>query len=426
MALRLRRQPPLTYVLAIVALAAAIGAALAVGAPSPAGSSIERTVTVSRGVIQSTVSGTGSLAPAHQYDLNFGTSGDVSKIYVKEGQHVSDGELLARLDPSSAEVDLAKARADLQSAQDTLTSAESGASTTTTSGQSPSAGSSGPTMSVAAAQAALDSAQLAVTNAEHAVTATYLRAPAAGTIAAVNGSVGDTVGGASSSAASPTQASSGATSTSSGFVTLVQLTRYHLDVSLSESDIGKVKLGQAATVTVNAASGGQFAAHVTHIGVLASTSSSSSSSSSSSAPSSSSSAVSYPVTLTLDQTAPKLKAGMSATADIVTSQANGITIPSQALTGSMVTVVRNGKRSTQQVTTGMAGDTSTQVLSGLKAEDQVIVRSATASTGQSPNSTGQAQQGQRRFGGGGAGGLGGGGGFPGGGGGPPGGGPRGG
>ena len=81
-------------------------------------------------------------------------------------------------------------------------------------------------------------------------------------------------------------------SSGSGVITLAQLSRLKIEVSLSESDIGKVKVGQAATVTVNAASGEEFAAHVTHIGVL----------SSSSSGGSSSSAVSYPVTLTLDQT----------------------------------------------------------------------------------------------------------------------------
>ena len=45
-----------------------------------------------------------------------------------------------------------------------------------------------------------------------------------------------------------------------------------MQVSLSESDIGSVKVGQPATVTVNAASGEEFAARVTQIGVLSSSS----------------------------------------------------------------------------------------------------------------------------------------------------------
>ena len=58
----------------------------------------------------------------------------------------------------------------------------------------------------------------------------------------------------------------------SGFITLAQVSRFKMEVSLSESDIGSVKVGQPATVTVNAASGEQFAARVTDIGVLSSSS----------------------------------------------------------------------------------------------------------------------------------------------------------
>ena len=149
-----------------------------------------------------------------------------------------------------------------------------------------------------------------------------------------------------------------------------------MEVSLSESDIGKVKKGQAATVTVNAASGQEFEAHVTDIAVL-----SSSSSSSSGAADSGSSAVSYPVELTLDQTSDKLKAGMSASADIVVAQATGLVVPTQALQGNTVTVVRDGERSTQQVQTGVTGDSTTQIVSGLKEGETVIVTSSRGRSG---------------------------------------------
>jgi hypothetical protein len=175
-----------------------------------------------------------------------------------------------------------------------------------------------------------------------------------------------------------------------------------MDVSLSESDIGSVKVGQPATVTVNAASGEQFAAHVTHIGVL-----------SSSSGGSSSSAVSYPVTLTLDQTGKALKAGMSATADIVTDQVTGIAVPNQALSGSTVIVEgENGSRTARRVQTGVVGDSTTQVVSGLRVGDKVVVRSAAAAAGAGASAgTNQLNNALRnRFGGGGGlgGGLGGG------------------
>jgi hypothetical protein len=174
-----------------------------------------------------------------------------------------------------------------------------------------------------------------------------------------------------------------------------------MDVSLSESDIGSVKVGQPATVTVNAASGEEFAGRVTHIGVLSSSSSSGSSSS----------AVSYPVTLTLDQTSKHLKAGMSATADIITSQVSGIAVPTQALSGSNVTVeLKNGTRTTQRVQTGVVGDSTTQIISGLNAGDKVVVKSASAAAGSSTSGANQINNALRNRVGGGSG-LGGGGGF---------------
>ena len=148
-------------------------------------------------------------------------------------------------------------------------------------------------MTVAAAQANLDSAQLSVTSAEKDVAATTLRAPMAGTVTAVNG-VGRDDGvrrrlvvvivlvlvratraaraWPAASAARARASSSSGSSSGSSFITLAQISRYKMQVSLSESDIGSVKVGQPATVTVNAASGEEFAARVTEIGVLSSSS----------------------------------------------------------------------------------------------------------------------------------------------------------
>jgi multidrug efflux pump subunit AcrA (membrane-fusion protein) len=397
--------------LAVLAGAGLVVAITTVGSPAAAGSA-ERTVTVKRGVVQSTVSGSGSLSPANQLDLNFGAAGEVRTIAVKPGQHVSAGQLLATIDPSSAEVDLAEAQATLQSARDALSSASSSGATTAAAATTAQAASAAPSgsgsgrsqasagvssgaagsgaasgsgsgaTSVASATAAVKSAELSVAKAEEALAATKLRAPMAGTIAAVDGAVGDTVGSGSSASASSGSADAGSAAadagadagassgSSSAFITLAQVSRFRMDVSLSESDIGKVKVGQAATVTVNAVAGTELAAHVERVGVLASSSSGSG-------------AVSYPVTLKLDQSASQLKAGMSATADIVVAQATGLVVPSQALTGSSVTLVRDGKRSEQTVQTGVVGESSTEVVSGLKAGDEVVVRSASAAAGAS-------------------------------------------
>jgi multidrug efflux pump subunit AcrA (membrane-fusion protein) len=430
---------PLNVALGALAAGGVIAAVIVVGPESSATATRERTVTVTKGVVQSTVSGSGNLSPANTMDLSFGATGKVTKVYVKAGQHVTSGQLLARIDPTAAEVDLAEAQATLSSAQDALDAIESGTATTTSTastastasvatanvasvkataaqattaapasttapatttapaktavpkttttpatpstGSSGSGGGSGSTMSEASAVAAVKSAQLAVDNAQDALTETALRAPTAATVAAVNGAVGDQVSAGSASTSSGAGSGSGSgsgsagtgtgTSSSSAFITLTQLSRMHLEVSLSESDINSVKVGQQATVTVNAASGEQVAGKVTDIGVLSSSASSTGTSS----------AVSYPVTIALNQTTKGLRAGMSATAEIVTGQASGVVVPTQALQGSNVTVVKGGKRTTQRVTAGVAGDSTTQIVSGLIAGQQVIVTSASAAAG---------------------------------------------
>ena len=82
----------------------------------------------------------------------------------------------------------------------------------------------------------------------------------------------------------------------------------------------------------------------------------------------------------------------------------------RAITARSVTVERGGKQVSQAVTTGLAGNSSTIILSGLKAGETVLlpVTNSTTSSGASLTSKLAGRAG---------GGLGGGGGFPGGGGG---------
>ena len=76
-----------------------------------------RTATVAQGVVQSTVSGSGTLQPASKVGVNFATSGTLTGLFVSLGDHVTGGELLAEIGPASAE-------SSLRSAEMSLTTAE--------------------------------------------------------------------------------------------------------------------------------------------------------------------------------------------------------------------------------------------------------------------------------------------------------------
>ena len=221
---------------------------------------------------------------------------------------------------------------------------------------------------VASARAAVKSARLAVRSDEQAVQDTKLYAPESGTIVTLSGEVGETVsatgttkGSPSSSSSSSSTASTGSSdetgatgstsstssagstgSSSSSFAVLTNLRSLQLVVALSAAEIGSVKDGQIATVTVEALEGRKLAAHVVEVATL---------------PSGDSTVVSYDVTFKLDQTVAALKPGMSGTAEVVVKQAEGVNVPSEAISGDSVTVVKNGKEQRRTVLTGLAGET---------------------------------------------------------------------
>jgi HlyD family secretion protein len=270
------------------------------------------------------------------------------------------------------------------------------------------------------------SAELAVRSDEKAVQNTKLYAPEDGTIMALSGEVGEAVSasgttkassvtsassggsssgtaGGSTGAAGSAGASSSSTSGSSGttpFAVISNLESMQLVVALSESEIGSVKVGQIATVTVEALSGKKVAAHVLSIGQL---------------PTSTSGVVSYDVTFQLDQAESGVKTGMSATAEVVVKQEQGLNIPSSAISGGSVTVLDGGKQVRRQVTTGLVGNSATIVLSGLTAGEEVLLPVAASTSAASAATRRTGAFGGGLGGGGlGGGGLGGGGGFPGG------------
>ncbi len=450
-----------SYALGVLCVGAIVAAVLLVGPASGSQTSEGRTISVARGVVQSTVSGSGNIQATSQLDLGFKTSGVVTQIYVSQGQHVTEGQLLAELNPKSAEVTLEQARANLQTAEASLVQvqetdgessagAEKASAAGKGSGAAPAKATVSPALreaNIASARATVKSDGLAVQSAEQALADTKLFAPKTGTIVSLSGEVGETVSGGgttrasggssgsgssgsgsgasgasaasalgsgasgaagSGSGSSASSASGASSSSSSSFAVLSDLSSMQLVVPLSETEVGSVRVGQPATVTIEALESTKLAADVVGVATL---------------PTSTSGVVSYDVTFQLQQLASGLKPGMSATAEVVVKQAEGVNVPTSAISADTVTVARGATRVRTRVVTGLAGDSSTIILSGLRAGEKIVLPVARASTASSLSSRlgsrlGGATLGNGLGGGGGGGGgaafFGGGGGFRGG------------
>jgi HlyD family secretion protein len=105
----------------VIALAVALVIAMTwrvVSSDAEPASADRQTATVDTGDVTATVSASGNVEAASTVEASFeGAGGTLTKIYVKQGDKVKKGQLLAAIDKTSARQDLRHAQASLQSAQ---------------------------------------------------------------------------------------------------------------------------------------------------------------------------------------------------------------------------------------------------------------------------------------------------------------------
>ncbi|MEZ0092772.1 efflux RND transporter periplasmic adaptor subunit [Streptacidiphilus sp. EB129] len=134
---RRRRAVLLNSVLGLVLLS---GAGVAYATVSDNGSSgsptTARTATVAQGTVLATVSGSGSLFSPSDAGAGFTTGGTLTEVDVSPGQKVTAGQVLAKVDPTTANETLTAAQASLTAAQANLTNVESGQSSSSGGGNS--------------------------------------------------------------------------------------------------------------------------------------------------------------------------------------------------------------------------------------------------------------------------------------------------
>jgi macrolide-specific efflux system membrane fusion protein len=452
-----------TIVLYSTLSVAVVGAGgLAYGAVSSSGGSTTKTATrlVSATVatVSQTVTATGTVQPASSDDLNFTNGGVLTAVKVKAGDKVTAGQVLATIDSAKAQVALESAQAARGAAQQKLDQAKT---PLTASQQAQAAASLAQAqaqldaarqqqadatdpadiakaqtavnqaqanldsvkaandakatvdpVAVAQAQAALNQAVLNVSDAQKTLDATTLKAPAAGTISAVNFAVAQTVGGGGTGASSSSSGSSGSgssassSSASKAFATLLDLDHMVVKVGFPEADAGKIAAGQPVSLSIDSLAGQRLTGSVTEIDTTSTVVSN---------------VVTYNAIVSFDSVPAAVKPGMTASVSVITaSRDNVVAVPSAAISTSggqsTVTVRTAGKDQVRPVVTGLKGDGTTEVASGLNDGDQVVMSVGVVSTNTNRNTGTQTRTGTVGGIGGGVGGGGfGGGGFGGGG-----------
>ncbi len=218
------------------------------------------------------------------------------------------------------------------------------------------------------AQTAIQIAQANYNLAAKNLAATTLTSPVTGDVASISSIAGENVGTASTSASS-------ASGTATGFIVLTNVSSLRVQAGFSESDTAKIQAGQAVSYAYAALPTAQSTGKVSRIDLL---------------PSNSTGATSYNVTFDLDAPVPGLKPGMSATVTVTTGEVlNTLQITAQAVTirGTRATVnvltTVAGKQviTPTRVVIGLQGDSSDQILSGVKAGAKIVLRTSSSSVG---------------------------------------------
>lgn len=400
-----------------------------------------------RGDLTVSVSATGKLAPTNQVTVGSQLSGLVTKVVVDVNDRVVAGQPLALIDPEQLDDQIRQNQAQLAANQASVnqaraTVAEADAQRARleevyklSNGRVPSAtelqtGRANAQRAIAAlrvAQANVAATQAALAQSQTQRARAIIRSPVNGVVLARQIDPGQTV---ASSFNTPTL-----------FVIAEDLSKMKLEVAVDEADVGTVKLGQRATFTVDAFPGKTFPAAISRVDLGSNLTVSAATSSSTTTTSTTGQVVSYAADLTVGNPSLELRPGMTATADIVTSdRKNVLLVPNAALrfkpaaagagqgggiAGSLTfrpprggqatrtaTVGRGGTQTVYvkaadgtpqpvQITTGDTNGTMTEVLGGdLKPGAQVI----TGQLASGGDAAAKRSGGTRRSGGGAAGG----------------------
>jgi HlyD family secretion protein len=265
-----------------------------------------RTEAVSRTNIVQAVSANGQLTPLRLIQVGSQVSGTVVEVNADFNTPVKEGDIIARIDPASFERALARAEADMAStvAQEALATfnlkrakelfaSELISETEYTQND----------VQLLQATANVKMREAAVESARVDLQRTTIHAPLDGIVLSRNIDAGQTV---AASFNTPTL-----------FTIAKDLSKMHIELAISEADIGAVDTGQRVDFTVDAFQNRKFSGTVKQVRFV---------------PTTNQNVITYTTVVEVDNRDLKLRPGMTANASVITSEkTNILRIPGSAL-----------------------------------------------------------------------------------------------
>ncbi len=350
---------------------------------------------VKKGPITRTVTGAGKVQPATTVKISSNLSGDLLDLPVREGDQVTKGQVLGRIDRRRFEANSRQAqaaynaaRSDVATAQvdvDRLVAERARVDGLVGKGMASKAELERATSDLEAAKSRVASqnnraqqAAAALEEAQNNLSKTTLVAPIDGTIIELSREVGERVRGSDFS--------------EDVVMTLAALASMEVKIEVGEHEVVALKAGQKAEVKVDALEGQSFEGSVVEIAQKALIRNQGTEQET----------TSFPVTVALTSRPPGVMPGMSAEVRITADQRDStLTVPVQAVTvrpekslpdtatpveGKPIAAPRKGetfakvvfvvdgekKARVRRVRTGIASDTDIEILEGLKEGDQIV------------------------------------------------------
>ena len=341
------------------------------------------TTRLEKGDIRGTVTAAGEVYARDLVDVGAQVSGQIKKLYVKVGDKVQKGDMIAQIDSVTQENEIAQQKAQLLIHEANLASAKIAAANAKTqynrelelykrnaaSKEAVENAKNSAALKEAEQkqiEAQIEQTKLQLSTAETNFGYTKITAPISGTIVSMPVEEGKTV---NSNQTTPT------------IVKIADLSKMEIKMQIAEGDISKVKIGMDVEYSILSDLDNIKKAKIYKIdpglttlsdGTYDKTSSSSSSSSSSD------SAIYFYAKMLVDNENDFLKIGMTTENNIIVSEANNTSyLPTSVIKrdakGDYVTVL-NGKEPEQRyVKTGVSDDLNTEILSGLDEKDEVLI-----------------------------------------------------